>query len=167
MEGIINYFQSGKVPIKKIIDAAETASFGDPENIDTLVEYLESDNPAIRYWGATGLLILGEKAESQLSVLKAAAKDESVSVAVVAAEALFSLGVKKDAFKAFARALQTDREFAQTQALNSIYLINASSDEMKTEVIALLKRMENPDWHKYSYRAAMNLINRWGINVEL
>jgi N-sulfoglucosamine sulfohydrolase len=163
---IYDYFQSGEVPIEKIIDAAETASFGDPGNIDVLVKYLKSDEVAIRYWGAMGLLIHGEKALSELAELKVATEDESVSVATVAAEALYKLGAKEEAYKAFTRALQTDREFAQTQALNALYLLDDNSDNMKAEVASLLKRMDDKTRRKYNYRAAMGLVDKWGIDLE-
>ncbi|RCW36813.1 sulfatase-like hydrolase/transferase [Marinilabilia salmonicolor] len=159
---LYDFFQSGEVQIAKIIDAAETASFGDPANIDVLVSYLKSDEPAIRYWGAIGLLILEEKAMSELAELKVASEDESVSVATAAAEALYKLGAKEEAYKAFTRALQTDREFAQTQALNAIYLLDDSSDIMKAEVESLLRRIGDTSKGKYNYRAAMGVIDKWG-----
>jgi hypothetical protein len=165
---IYDYFQSGAVPVADIIDAAETASLGNPDNRELLVGYLRSGNPAIRYWGAMGLLILKDKALPNHSELKAAASDESISVAVVAAEALYSLGVKEEAYKVFTRALRTDREFAQTQALNALYLLGDTSDAMKAEVESLLKRLGNKKSKgKYNYRAAMGLIHKWGIVIEL
>lgn len=163
---IYDYFQGPEVPIEQIINAAETASFGQASNLDKLKDYLKSNSPAVRYWGATGLLILGEKARSLLSELRAVAADESVSVATVAAEALYTLGMKEDVYKAFARALQTDREFAQTQAMNTIYLIDDKSDLMKKEVLDAYARMDTKNRNSYNYRSAMNLFEKWGVEVD-
>lgn len=165
-QAIFDYFQSGKVPIQKIIEAAELASFGKVENKQKMLEFLKSNESAIRYWGATGLLLLGDKGHPEISALKKAIYDPSVSVAVVAAESLYILGEKQEAYKGFLRALKTDREFAQTQAMNSIYLIDDNSQLLKEEVLNTLKRMKISDRSKYNYRAAMNLVNKWGLNIN-
>lgn len=162
-QAIFDYFQSGKVNIKEIIEAAELASFGKVENKQKMVEFLQSNESAIRYWGATGLLLLGEKGKSEIPALKVAINDPSVSVAVVAAESLYKLGEKQEAYKAFIRALKTDREFAQTQAMNSIYLVGDNSQLLKDEVLQTLNRMKTEDRNKYNYRAAMNLVDKWGM----
>ena len=162
-QAIFDYFQSGKVNIKEIIEAAELASFGKVENKQKMVEFLKSNESAIRYWGATGLLLLGEKGKSEIPALKVAINDPSVSVAVVAAESLYILGEKQEAYKAFIRALKTDREFAQTQAMNSIYLVGDNSQLLKDEVLQTLNRMKTEDRNKYNYRAAMNLVDKWGM----
>ncbi|MDL5510493.1 sulfatase-like hydrolase/transferase [Arenibacter sp. M-2] len=162
-QAIFDFFQSGGVPIKEIIEAAELASLGKVENKQKMVEFLKSKESAIRYWGATGLLLLGEKGKSEITALKKAVDDPSVSVAVVAAESLYKLGEKQEAYKAFIRALKTDREFAQTQAMNSIYLIDDNSQLLKNEVLGTLQRMKTADRNKYNYRAAMNLVNKWEL----
>lgn len=163
---IFDYFQSGEVPIKEIIEAAELASLGRVENKQKMVEFLTSKESAIRYWGATGLLLLGENGKSEITALKKAIDDPSVSVAVVAAESLYKLGEKEEAYKAFIRALKTDREFAQTQAMNSIYLIEDNSQLLQDEVLQSLKRMKTANRKNYNYRAAMNLINKWGLALN-
>ncbi|RTE54688.1 sulfatase [Arenibacter aquaticus] len=162
-KAIYDYFQSGEVNIGSIIEAAEIASFGKVENKQKMVTFLNSSESAIRYWGAMGLLLLGEEGASEIAALQKAVGDPSVSVAVVAAEALYQLGEKEEAYKGFLRALKTDREFAQTQAMNAIYLIDDNSQTLQKEVLAVLRRMKNPDRKSYNYRAAMNLLNKWGI----
>jgi len=163
---IFNYFQSGDVNIGEIVDAADLASYGKVENMQTMVEFLNSSDSAIRFWGATGLLLLGKKGESAIPILKRAINDPSVSVAVVAAEALYQLGEKQEANKGFIRTLKTDREFAQTQAMNAIYLVDDESEGLKEEVLNVLKRMKDLDRNKYNYRAAMNLVNKWGLETN-
>ncbi|MEG3658413.1 sulfatase [Arenibacter palladensis] len=163
---IYDYFQSGAVDIQKIIEAADLASLGKVENKQRLMDFLKSNESAVRYWGATGLLLLGKNGKSAISSLKTAINDPSVSVAVVAAEALYKLGEKEEAYKGFKRALGTDREFAQTQVMNAIYLIDDDSPIMKEEVQNVLNRMKSLDRNQYNYRAAMNLMNKWGLELD-
>lgn len=160
---IFDYFQSGAVDMQTIIEAADLASLGKVENMQKLMDFLKSNESAVRYWGATGLLLLGENGESAISSLKKAINDPSVNVAVVAAEALYKLGEKQEAYKAFTRAIRTDREFAQTQAMNAIYLIDDDAPIMKEEVQNALKRMKSKDRNQYNNRAALNLMNKWGL----
>lgn len=158
-----DYYQSGEVNIEQVIYAAEIASLGKIENIEKVSAFLKSDNPSIRYWGATGLLILGNKAKSQIPELKKAILDSSVSVSSVIAEALYKLGDKQQANIGFIKALKTDREFAQTQAMNAIYLIDDNDGIIKDEVLNVIKRMKVTSG--YNYRAAMNLVNKWNLKV--
>lgn len=160
---IYDYYQSGQVNIEQIINAAEIATVGKIENIEKLSAFLKSDNPSIRYWGATGLLILGNKASSKIPELKIAIHDSSVSVSSVVSEALYKLGDKKNANIGFIKALKTDREFAQTQAMNAIYLIDDNDEIIKEEVLNVLKRMKVTS--SYNYRAAMNLVEKWNLKA--
>ncbi len=94
-----DYMRSGKVNLPEIMDAAEIATLSKVENMDKLKSYLNSDESAVRYWGASGLLILGGKAAPAINELKAATTDESANVVSVAAEAFYNLGEKKIAKK--------------------------------------------------------------------
>lgn len=165
-QAIYDYFQSDAVHMQEIVDAADLASLGKAENKAQMVEYLQSNESAVRYWGATGLLILGKQAKAEITALKKAINDSSVSVAIVAAEALYTLGEKEEAYKGFIRALKTDREFAQTQVMNSIFLVDDNSELLKDEVLNAYNRMEVKNTSKYNYRAALNLINKWGLSIN-
>ncbi len=163
---LYDYFHSGALPMDDIIDAADLASMGQKENLAQIKTFLKSEVSAIRYWGATGLLILGQEAAGTVNELKNAVNDPSVSVAVVASEALYKLGYKEEAYKGFTRALRTDREFAQTLVYNSIFLVDDQSDVMKKEVLSAYDRLGKADRKKYNYRGALDLITKWGLEVE-
>src|SRR5690606_1893317 len=60
---VYDYMRSGEINLDHIINASNTAITASPENIEALKLLLEDDESAVRYWGATGLLILKEKAE--------------------------------------------------------------------------------------------------------
>ena len=132
-----DYLRSSSCPFEELIKASDLAVLGGPENLNEFVEYLKNDNSAIRYWGATGLLILKEKAGEAIPALLEASGDESGSVATLAAEALYGLGEKDAAIKAYINILSDtvyynmrDRNFA----LNSIDAIDIESPEMTTTV---------------------------------
>ena len=63
-QSFYDYMRSGQVPFKEIVEAANLATLGQKENLGQMMEWLKNDDSAIRYWAATGLLILGEDARS-------------------------------------------------------------------------------------------------------
>src|SRR5205814_3341100 len=75
-------------PLEKILDAADLASRGEPACVDLL----KDDDPAVRYWGATGCVVRGAKGKSAEETLLKALGDASPSVRVAAADALSRLG---------------------------------------------------------------------------
>lgn len=84
---------AGKYPLEKILAAAELASSLDPAAEPELQRALVDEDSAVRYWGALGVLIRGEKSiQAHSAGLTAALDDESPSVRIVAAEALASHG---------------------------------------------------------------------------
>jgi len=161
-----DYMRSGKIELKPIIDAAETATLGNPENMDQMKSYLQNDESAIRYWGATGLLILGDKAAPAKDALKASLNDKSANVVVVAAEALYNLGDKEAAKKALLGVLQNPNSFARCHALNAIDCIEEKSPEIVTGVVDMIKRQPEMDRSRYDLRAAKWLVEKWGLNPD-
>ncbi len=151
-----DYMRENNVNITAIVEAAELASLGKEENLSDFMSYLGNDDPAVRYWGATGLLILGTKTSLSIQALKEAVSDPSSSVAIVAAEALYSLGEKELAEQVFLEKLNADN-FVSTFALNSIDILNINSPKVKTGVQKYLGEAK----HNYSKRIATSLVNKW------
>ena len=162
---IYDYMRSGNVPLKKIMEAAELASLGDSKNIGQFLESLKDDDSAIRYWGATGLMILKEEAKSAIPDLKQAAFDPSGDVAAVAAEALYNLGEKKIAVEALLNILKNSNQFARTHALNVIDCINEKSPEIIEGVVHLIKSQPKDSEQNYDMRAARWLIKKWELKL--
>ncbi len=161
-----DYMRSSNIDLDKIMDAAEIATLGKVENIDKLKSYLKSDESAVRYWGASGLLILGEKAAPAINELKAATADESASVVTVAAEALYYLGEKKVAKKAMLSVLKNQSEFARCNALNVIDYTNEKSPEIIEGITNMVKRADSKSLKKYDLRVASWLFEKWELNPE-
>ncbi|SHI75816.1 Arylsulfatase A [Tangfeifania diversioriginum] len=161
-----DYMRSGKIELEPIIEAAETATLGKPENLEVLKSYLKNKEPAIRYWGATGLLILKEDARPALPELKEALNDESASVVNVAAETLYNLGENEAAKKALLSVLKNPNEFARCHALNVIDCIGDKSPEIVEGVVQMIHKAESNTRNKYDMRSAKWLIEKWGLDPD-
>ncbi len=161
-----DYMRSGNINLNEIMDAAEIATLGKVENIDKLKLYLKSDESAVRYWGASGLLILGEKATPAIVELKTATSDESASVVSVAAEALYSLGEKEVAKKAMLSVLKNQSEFARCHILNVIDYADEKSPEIIEGIANMVKTADSKSLKKYDMRVASWLFEKWGLNPE-
>ncbi len=161
-----DYMRSGRVNLQEIIDAAELATLGRSEYLEQLQSFLESNESAVRYWGATGLLILGERAAPAKESLLCALSDESANVVTVAAEALYNMGEQAEAEKALLRVLQDPNEFARCHALNAIDCIEAETPELRTGVVNMLKELPELTRSDYDVRAAKRLIDKWGVKAE-
>jgi len=134
-KSMYDYMRSSECPLGELLRASELAALGTKEDLNTFVDLLHDKNNSIRYWGATGLLILKDGARPAISELKVASNDRSGAVATLAAEALYGLGETESAIKAYTRILldtvtykMSDRNFA----LNSIEAIDAKNPEIIT-----------------------------------
>jgi len=157
---IYDYLRSDMVPHKKLIEAAETASDGDEKNLEELIRYLKDDDSSTRYWGATGLLILGNSAEPAKNELLKVLDDESPDVVVTAAETLYKLGEKDKATKALLRIMEYPEDKARCHALNAIVYLKEDSQEVK-ECVARIFPDKN---YKYSWRIVNWLYEQWNLS---
>ena len=172
-KSMYDYMRSAECPFEELMKAADMAVMGGPESLDVYTGYLKNEHSGIRYWGVTGLMILKDKAKPAIPALMEAAGDRAGSVASLAAEALYILGEKEAARKAFVNILTNrdiydfmDRNFA----LNCIDIINDESTEVKSAVQKLVTDMtDNPgpqtSTSGYEMRSAPYLLQKWGINV--
>jgi len=117
---LYDYMRAVKFPFSIILETANLASDGDCKNLDRLCELLQSDESIIRYWAATGLLILKNDAKSTIPQLKKALDDPSPDVATVAAEALYYLGEKETGLNAILKALEHPNPCVRNFALNTL-----------------------------------------------
>lgn len=161
---IYDYMRSNDVPLTEIIDIAEKATLADGDDLSDLISYLTSDDSAIRYWGATGLLIIGDEAEPVTGELKNALNDSSPNVVVVASEALYNLGEESIARSGFIEALNASNSFARTHALNAIDSVGEDSEEIKQAVISMARNADELTRQHYDHRAAKVLLDKWGID---
>jgi hypothetical protein len=134
---LYNYFQSDNYKLEKILNVASIAAKGEEKNIDSLIENLQNPNPYIRYWAATGCVILGENAIKAKQELILCLTDESLDVRIAAAESLYQIGEKQEAIYTLSKILQNDNLYVVLHALNVIHelgndVISAFDTEIET-----------------------------------
>ncbi len=160
-----DFMRSGNVPFKEIMEAANLATLGRYENLKVMTDYLSNEDAAIRYWGATGLLILKEKARPAIDDLRAALDDPSPDVVVVAAEALYYLGEEQEGMDAMLMVLQDPNEFARAHALNAIDYTREDTPKVRQAVIRLFKEKNAGERDiSYDQRLVYWLFDKWGID---
>lgn len=178
-KSMYDYMHSEVCPFDELMKAADLSILGKPEDLDAFIMYLNNNHSGIRYWGATGLLILKEKARPAIPELMEAVYDRAGSVATLAAEALFHLGEKQAALEAYINILNdrdkydyADRNFA----LVSIDNIHESYPEIATPelidaISSLIRyRAENNfpgATSGYEMRTAPYLMQKWGSEAEI
>lgn len=160
---VYDFMRMGKVDLPTILDAAEIASSGNPENIELLKSYLKSGESAVRYWGVAGLLIMGKNAAAAKPDLMEALKDSSLSVTTVAAEALYNLGEKSVAMKSLVAVLANGNEMARCFALNTVDLTNMNAPEIQKAVIELAQSSPAATRELYDMRMAKWLFEKWKL----
>jgi arylsulfatase A-like enzyme len=178
---IYDYMRSNKCPFNAIVEASDLAVMGNKKDINTYIKYLQNENSAIRYWGATGLIVLKDAAKPAIEALKKAANDESVAVSTAVAEALYQLGEKEIANKIYLRFINMDYdEISRTFVLNSIDAVDNNDLEIKEAVYKLIdnlnkeydkthpisEREENPWYKPQGYtgnekKVADYLVSKW------
>lgn len=161
------YMRSGKVPFKDIVEAANLATLGLKENTGQMIEGLKHEDSAIRYWAATGLLLLKEEARAAIPQLKESLRDSSPDVVVVSAEALYSLGEKEAGMKAMLEVLNSPDVFVRVHALNAIDYTNGNTPDIQQAVIAMVRRTEGQNKQmRYDHRLVESLFSKWGIDAK-
>lgn len=161
-----DYMRSGEVDMEALIAAADLATLGGEDHLQDYVKMLENEVGAIRYWGATGLLILKDKARPAMKDMMSALDDPAPDVVAVLAEALYGLGEKEPAKKALLSVLESPNGFARTRALNIIDVIDEKSPEIVAGVIGLLKGQKEIDLRAYDVRSCIWLLEKWQIDPE-
>lgn len=125
---IYDYAQSDAYPIETIVIVADAAISGNATNVPAFQEHLAAKHPVMRYWAATGCLILKEKSAPAKDALIAALADPMPDVRVVAAEALGYIGETEKATAALAEVLQTGEKYEKLAALNTLdYMVGAGN----------------------------------------
>jgi arylsulfatase A-like enzyme len=119
-------------PLERILDAAELASRGEP----ACLELLKDDDSAVRFWGAIGGVVLGEKARPAEERLAKALSDPSPSVRVAAAEALARIGRLADALPVLERGLKDDNEWVRLHAATLLDVLGPKADPVREAIKA-------------------------------
>ena len=153
-----DYAKSGKYNLKYILETASLASSRKPEYTNELIKRIADPDPTVRYWAATGLLIL--KAKTGKDVLIKACGDSEPAVRIAAAEALYNLGEKKLSIKTLTDALNVTNVPARVQALNALSNIGKDAAPALENARKLIRT--EPGMFDYDSRAAKDFVSRIG-----
>ncbi|QDU26462.1 Choline-sulfatase [Anatilimnocola aggregata] len=117
---IYDYAQSQAYPLQRILDLADKASDRDAANLPDFLSALGDKHPVIRYWAATGCLVLGDKSIAAKEKLRDLLDDEWLDVRVVAAEAIGMLGEREVARQTIADVLKNGNKQEALAAQNAL-----------------------------------------------
>ena len=161
---LYDYMRYKKLPYAKILETANLASDSDPKNLEQLTEMLKNDESIIRYWAATGLLILNDHAIGAIPQLKKALDDPSPDVAIVAAEALYKLGEVEAGIEVLQRTLDHQNIFVRLHALNALEYTGEKNPNVQQAVIELDEKTKSESFPtRYDLRITTWLKQKWEI----
>ncbi|GLU56075.1 sulfatase-like hydrolase/transferase [Dyadobacter frigoris] len=153
-----DYAKSGKYNFKHILETADWASSRKPAYTNDLIKRLSDPDPTVRYWAATGLIVL--KAKTGKDALTKATNDSETAVRIAAAEALYYIGEKALSIKILTEALTVKNVPARVQALNALSNIGPDAAPALENSKILIK--ETPGMFDYDSRAAKDFVTRFG-----
>ncbi len=111
----------GAYPLARIMALAAAGGVGDPANLGLLRQSIADPHEVIRYWAATGLVILGAGSALAVDDLRARLNVEpSVQVRVALAEALCGAGDATEGVRTLGALLAHDGVPVKLQALNAL-----------------------------------------------
>jgi len=117
---IYDYAQSDAYPLERILDLADAATSRDVSQLPTLIKALSDPHPVMRYWAATGCIVLQGKSAPAKAALLPLLKDEWADVRVVAAEALAFLGEQEAALATVTEVAKNGQQYESLAALNTL-----------------------------------------------
>jgi uncharacterized sulfatase len=132
-----------RYPLKRIYETAELAAGRRPESVESLRKSLADEDSAVRYWSALGLLMQRERGfKSGHQELRAALKDSSPSVRVIAAQSLAQYGEPADqevAIKVLIELANVQQQgiYVSVMALNAIDDLDDRARSMEKAIRAL------------------------------
>jgi arylsulfatase A-like enzyme len=135
---LYDFSRSDDYSLSKILNVANIATSRDPSYLERLVSLATNDDPIIRYWAATGLLILGDRAKTAVVTLEKLGQDEYVAVRVAAAEALGKLGKTEEAIAILKPILASNVEMEVLVAITAFDFLQDSQAMSVTDVQAAL-----------------------------
>jgi hypothetical protein len=142
---LYEYAQSDAYSIERIVEIANLAASRDVSSLDKLIAACDDPHPVIRYWGATGCLILQKKAAPAKKKLKAMLKDEWMDIRVVAAEALSYLGETDLALQTIKPIIRGKEGFATVAALNSLDFMLDAGNVSLDHILEIIEGLQFKD----------------------
>lgn len=133
--------------MERILRLADQATERNATFLPEFITALADPHPVVRYWGATGCLILKEKAAPAKTRLQSLLTDSSADVRVVAAESIACLGEREAAATIIAGVLKTGNPHEVLAAQNTLeYMWKAGHITLaKAKRMAGGRKLREPD----------------------
>ncbi|MEJ2629095.1 MAG: sulfatase-like hydrolase/transferase, partial [bacterium] len=128
---------SSHFPMEKIIETAEMASSKNIKYLSTLIKRLSHTQATIRYWAATGCAILGNKAKPAVPELTLLLKDPFADVRITAAEALCTMGPKKESLDLLVQEMRNENPWVQLHAPNVLSALGNDPKMVIKDIMSL------------------------------
>lgn len=167
---LYDFVRSDKCNYEALRKASDLAVLGSAEDMDTYIRYLQDKNSAIRYWGATGILVHKDQAKAAIPALKDVVNETSVPTATLEAETLAQLGEKELAQQVYLRILNDDKSELLDRAfvLNSIDAIDFREPEVEKWIKDYYdKKSKNLKgfaiYAQYDVSLTKSILEKWGM----
>ncbi len=144
----------GSTFIGQLVDVATRASEGESA-FPKLIAALTHSDPAIRYWGATGLGNFAQAAQPHADALQPLLADSSAAVRIAAGRALCRMGQTEQALPLLAAELSGDLQWARLEAAIALDYL----DETARPVLAAIKGGLVKQPNKYIVRVCNRAAN--------
>ncbi len=161
---IYDYIRSKSYDYQSIKYAADIATMRDKTKLNEIIAFTKSENHIIRYWGATGCLILGNDAQSAKDDLIVLLDDPSIDVQLTAAELLYSFGEQDIAKPILVKNLTNENPMFRLHALNALQ--NIDDIELIKEISPIIKELMKGKLEKtYDFKAGNYLLKLINENI--
>ena len=117
------------------LDAIDVALARDSTNLKALIDLLQDSAPELRYWGATGLLLLEDEAKPAREQLLSALNDESDHIRIIAAWTLLKLGEAEKCYATIGEIIEKETP-ALIFALNVVDWMGEEGRPLATKALA-------------------------------
>jgi uncharacterized sulfatase len=146
----------GESFLDELRSAAVLAGRPDKSDVPALIEALDSEHAAVRYWAVTGIGNLGNEGGAAVEQVSRAMKDRSGTVRVAAAKALFRMEKHEDeALRVLVDELKSAHEWVR---LHAALALDGIGEKARPAVPALKEALEDTH-NKYVVRVANHALN--------
>ncbi|MFN3837370.1 MAG: sulfatase-like hydrolase/transferase [Brevundimonas sp.] len=128
----------GAYPLAQIMSLAAQAAQGKASDLPAFVSALDDPNPVVRYWGAMGVMILGDQASTARPILEARLGAEPIAqVRIVLAETLTRIGGAEQAISTLAALTANDQtDPVRLQAVNALTYVGEPARAALPQILA-------------------------------